>query len=80
MGNVCRIKRKEEGITITFQTRGVEKDKVNHIWNRLDPSTLEAATQLTGHNLYVWNDGLVAEIKKTKNNNYTVWCGETIND
>ena len=80
MVNACRIKKKEEGITITFQTRGIDKDKAHHIWNRLDPLTLEAATQLTGHNLYVWKDGLVAEIRKTNKNNYVVWCGETIDD
>lgn len=68
----------EEPMNITFRTRGIDKYMVNSIWLRLNPMDIKQATEATGHNLWVWKDGLACEIKKTGKNNYVVWCGMDI--
>ena len=65
----------EEPMNITFRTRGIDKYMANSIWLRLNPIDIKRATEETGHNLFVWKDGLACEIKKAGKNNYVVWCG-----
>jgi hypothetical protein len=75
---MIRIGKKNEGISITFELRGIDKYMANSIWLRLHPIDIKRATEETGHNLFVWKDGLACEIKRTEKNNYVVWCGREI--
>ena len=79
MNCVC-FGKKQDNFSITFELRGVDLDMANSIWHRMAPKDIQEATKLTGHNLWVWEDGLSCEIKKTKSNNYVVMCGRTIGE
>ena len=74
----CRIKPMQTGYTISFQTRGLSEEEVSDIWQRLSPKKLKEYTEETGHNLCVWCDGLVAEVRRNDKGNITVWCGKEI--
>lgn len=74
----CRIKPIQTGYTISFQTRGLSEEEVSDIWQRLSPKKLKEYTEMTGHNILVWRDGLVAEVRCGRGDNITVWCGKEI--
>ena len=70
------IQNSKKGFTISFQTRGVDMETANKIWNYLTPDKIKELTDYTGYNLIVWNENLCAEIHKTDWGNYTIWCGK----
>ena len=72
----CIIGYKKTGYTISFQTRGLTDEESSNVWQRLSPKKIKEYTEETGHNLLVWGDGLVAEIRRNSKGNITVWCGK----
>lgn len=72
----CVIGYKKAGYTISFQTRGLSIGEVTLIWERLNPLDIKSLVAETGHNLCVWGDGLVAEIRRNNKGDITVWCGK----
>ncbi len=44
-----------EGIKISFETRGVDDETADFLWNQLSPSKIKEYTEETGHNLIVYD-------------------------
>lgn len=72
-----------EGIKISFETRGVTDEIMDFLWEQLSPSKLKNWTEQTGHNLLVFNMNNrkvcvyieVGETKYLRQKIYTVRCG-----
>lgn len=72
----CTFLPRMSGYTITFQTRGLSKEEVTLIWERLNPIDLETLIKDTGHNLCVWGDGLCIWVEQGRGDNIVVKCGK----
>lgn len=72
---MIRIGKKNEGISITFELRGVEPEIVDDVWHDLRPYNIIFSTKETGTCLLTYGD-IAAEVRKTKKGNYTVWFGK----
>lgn len=72
---MIRIGRKKEGITITFELRGVEPELADDVWYKLRPFNIINSAEETGHCLCSL-DGIAVEIRKTKKGNYVIWFGK----
>lgn len=72
-----------DGIKISFETRGVDKETADFLWNQLSPSKIEEYAKETGHNLVVFTTGkkemaVYIEYGETKHLHqkiYNVRCG-----
>lgn len=73
------IKKKSEGFTISFQTRGVSIEQANQIWSHLNPQKIQESTDETGHCFFTDHKNLCFEIEKRKSG-YVVWCGSEVQD
>jgi len=72
---MIRIGKKNEGISITFELRGVEPELVDDVWRGLRPYDIISYTEKTGHCLLEYED-IAIEVRRTKKGNYTVWFGK----
>ena len=43
------------GVKISFETRGVDDETADFLWNQLSPSKIKQFTEETGHNLVVYD-------------------------
>jgi hypothetical protein len=74
-----KIRKKNEGVSITFELRGISPEDVRDIWEVLEPCVIIATTGETGTCFYSFK-GICAEVRKTKKGNYTVWFGKEDKD
>ncbi|MBQ1394034.1 MAG: hypothetical protein IIY81_11000 [Lachnospiraceae bacterium] len=71
---MIRIGRKKEGITLTFELRGIEPELVDDVWYKLRPFNIINSAEETGSCLCCLDD-IAVEIRRTKKGNYTIWFG-----
>jgi len=74
-----KIRKKNEGVSITFELRGISPEDIRDIWTDLDPYVLISLAEATGTCFFSFN-GICAEVRKTKKGNYTVWFGQEDKD
>lgn len=74
-----KIRKKNEGVSITFELRGISAEDVSNIWKVFEPCVIISSTEETGTCFYSFK-GICAEIRKTKKGNYTVWFGKEDKD
>lgn len=75
-----------DGIKISFETRGVDDETADFLWEQLSPSKIKALSEETGHNLVVYdkNNKEVAvyieygETKHLHQKIYNVRCGQQV--
>lgn len=72
---MIRIGKKKDGITFTFELRGVEPELADDVWHKLRPFNIINSAEETGHCLCCLDD-IAVEVRKTKSGNYTVWFGK----
>ena len=78
----------KEGIEISFETRGVDDETVEFIWNQLSPEKIKKLVEKTGQNLVVYdkNGKQVAvyikynETKQLHKKVYTVSCMKNVSE
>lgn len=74
------------GIKISFETRGVDDETADFLWNQLSPSKIKSLTAETGHNLVVYDKNgkevaVYIEYGETKHLHqqiYNVRCGKQV--
>ena len=82
------IGRLIDGIKIIFETRGVDDETADFLWNQLSPSKIKQFTEETGHNLVVYDkDGkevsVLIEYGETKylhQKTYNIRCGQEVEE
>lgn len=75
-----------DGVKISFETRGVDEETADFLWNQLSPSKIKALTEETGHNLVVYDkDGTevavyieYGETKHLHQKIYNIRCGKQV--
>ena len=76
------------GVKISFETRGVDDETADFLWNQLSPSKIKQFTEETGHNLVVYDKkgeqvAVLIEYGETKylhQKVYNVRCGKSFNE
>lgn len=76
------------GVKISFETRGVDDETADFLWNQLSPSKIKQFTEETGHNLIVYDKkgeevAVLIEYGETKHLHqkvYNVRCGKSFSE
>ena len=76
------------GVKISFETRGVDDETADFLWNQLSPSKIKQFTEETGHNLVVYDKkgeqvAVFIEYGETKHLHqkvYNVRCGKSFSE